>query len=1291
MNDPVLHVQMLGGFGLRVGERAASAMSSRPAVSLLAYLVLRRDRTHTRDLLAGKFWPDEPDAVARKRLSNALWQLNQSAKQIGLNELFDKTQAAVGFAPGLPVVVDVEEFEGRLDELERRLRAEPRSVGIDELTAVVDSYGGDLLAGHYDEWILDPRQKVRERWLAALGVLVRKNRAATDYESALRHALSLVVAEPLSEEWHREVMRLYHLNGQPSAAERQFNLCRRALADELQVEPSVETVELLDKIHQEASAAASSPVLATAGAAGAGGPELPFIGRQAERAALVSRVNDVVGGKGGLVLVEGEHGIGKSRLLAEVARAAEWREVQVLTGRHTAGSALAPYEGLREALRPGTVGVRGERLAAHLPPVWLRQAATVLDGLRAFVEPAPAQSAAASFPPVVARPEEERWHTTEALVQVLLAIGQPKPALIVLEDIHWCDDDTMQVLVQIGDRLIDSNVLICLSYRRQEAQRSPTIWRGLAELEAKPGSGRQVLGRLDIDDVRQLVAAERHGVRMSNEQVAQVASLGDGNPYVILELLRSPVDLLEPAAPTESRAVDDDLLPGLHEILSRRIETASDEVRAVLEAVSAMSGPTTTSVVAGVVGLGRLAVTSALADAVERAFLVESSRGVEFAQEHTRRVVYEAIDPVGRRRIHGRIVDALVREQGVRVSQIAHHAWLAEQWQRAYQYHALAADSALKVNAFNTTAEHFAKADQAARACDMPDVDRLDDLFAQERVFDILGRRVDQQALLDRMAAAVLQPGATPADRLAVTQRQAWLMTHTDRRGEAVRLASEAVAPARAAGLGAGELLTIVGCARAWSGDMPGAIGPLTEAVNELRTSGESGVAAQLMLGRTYSDLLQHDEARLHLEEAYEAAKAENDPRSQVEALGHLATLYYAQALNVKAENAFTEALELARSIGYRRGEGNNLVNLAGFHLLLGRGGRALGLFAQADEVFAALGDGRGQAFVRLNGAELAFWILGDDDGARLQAEQAAVYFRSVGDARREAACLVTLAGVDRRAGRRRLARRRLQEALRGAQTTDAPSIEIEARVELALAAFDLGHLEEAATQARSARQLDGDGSSEGLMPVLLAIEARARCAQGAIDEAADLARSATGLNRSGALLAHLAAWWCAEVLETAGDHDEASKEVALAHQLLTRHLADLPEPVARAAWEQVAEHRAILEARERFFEEQIEMLLPAAEVPGGRPLENEDLITVRWTVSSPQDQAITSPTQRRQRRILRLTDEAVAQGAVARISDLAVALDVSERTVKRDLSQLRAAGHHPVTRGGAPVEIFPT
>ena len=75
--------------------------------------------------------------------------------------------STVGLDPRLSVVVDVEELEHELDEVERRLRAEPRAVGIDELMAVVDRYQGDLLAGHYDEWIDDKRKKVRGRWLAA--------------------------------------------------------------------------------------------------------------------------------------------------------------------------------------------------------------------------------------------------------------------------------------------------------------------------------------------------------------------------------------------------------------------------------------------------------------------------------------------------------------------------------------------------------------------------------------------------------------------------------------------------------------------------------------------------------------------------------------------------------------------------------------------------------------------------------------------------------------------------------------------------------------------------------------------------------------------------------------------------------------------------------------------------------------------------------------------------------------------------------------------------------------------
>lgn len=1265
MTEPVLQVQMLGGFSLSYGGREMDTIPSRQASSLLAFLVLRRARPQTRDLLAGRFWSDLAEDKARRRLSNALWMIGHASRQIGIDGLVRRTSSTIGINPALKVEVDAERFELQLDELERSTRNDRRTAGIDELMAIVDSYQGDLLAGYYDEWIEESRRSVRDRYLAAVSALVRQTSAASDFDTALRYGLELVAAEPMREEWHRDVMRLYALNGQPSAAERQFSLCREAMA-ELGVEPSAETVSYLEKIRQE-----SIPQPAVVGRAE--GHALPFIGRGPERSALLGRVNELVAGKGGLVLVEGEPGIGKSRLLEEVREGAEWRGVPVFTGQHVVTSALTPYDGLKEALAPAMTGVRAERLATVVNPVWLRQAATVLEGLRG-VSGAEGQAA-----PL--RPEEEPWRTTEALVQVILALGRPRPVVLVLEDVHRTDDDTMQVLMQLGDRLIDSGVLVVLSYLRTEAERAPLVWQVLRELEAKAGSSRIVLPPLDLDEVRQLVSAELGPGRMSAETMAQLAESTGGNPYVITELLRSPTEVFDINAYSIRQALGDMAgapIPVLSDVLHRRMDAVPEAVRTVLEAVSAMTGPVTSKVVTSAVDLDRGTAVDALTEAIDRGFLVETASGCEFVQLQTRKALYDGIDPERRRLIHSRIADALVGERGVGVAQMAHHAWLAEQWHRAYQYHSLAAESALKVNAYHTTAEHYAKADQAAQSATMSDVDRFDELLANERVLDILGRRADQQALLDRLHEL---PDPAPRAALTITQRQAWLLAHTDRRTEAARLAADAVEPASTAGLGVGELLTIVGCARFWSGDLHGAIDPLEQAVAELEAESESILTAQVMLGRTFADLHEFEPAQLHLERSLEAAKIENDPRSQVEALGHLATLFHSRQLEVKAENALTEALSLARSIGYRRGEGSNLINLAILQLILGRSGRAVGLFGEAEEVFTALSDGRGLAFVRANSADLAHWVLGDDVLARSLAQQAAVYFRQVGDKRREATCLTTLASIDRRAGRRRLARRRLREAVTLAQQTDDPTTEAQAWMGLALTALELNHFDEARGHTEAALDLSRRVVLEDMVPVLTIVQAKASLGLGNLTAAVASTVQAIDLNRPGAYLSHLAAWWGSEILTAVGDDQAAADQVVLAHQLLARQLDGLPETAARRAWYAVAEHRGILDAQERYFANRVDTRLPRTTAPTGRPLAESDFVDVSWMVSHPDDWAVAEPAFRRRRRVLRLTAEAIEQGASARVADLASALEVSDRTIKRDLAQLRREGHRPHTR----------
>jgi DNA-binding SARP family transcriptional activator len=1265
-----LYVEMLGGFTLKLDRgQALPPVRPRSAAVLLAFLIHHRDRPQTRDLLAGRFWSEYSEEKARRRLSNALWHIGKATEAWPATvrrDLLVATPDSVQFNPDVQVEVDVDAFVAALDEFERRYQADRRRVDPDELADIVGSYRGELLAGYYEEWIGEARRELNNRYLHAVDELRKMYAGLGSWEQALRHARTLVEAEPGVEEHHRELIRLHALNGRPWAAERAYEHLGKVLREEFGAEPSVESASLIEQVRSDSARPVVDELDEDA--------VLPLVGRAAERQTLLGRVNEVVSGKGGVVLIEGEAGIGKSKLMEDVAAGAAWRGLQVLTGGHSPTSPLTPYEGIRVALGPATTGLKGERVADRLNPVLVNQAGGVLEGLLAFADPAAAQAL---------RPDEELWRTTEALAQVILAQGKPLSTMIVLEDVHWCDEESMQVLGRLGDRLIESGVLVCLTYQRAEAQQNPAIWRGLAEVEAMPGSTRLVLGPMAEDEVRELVLAELGPGRMPEPELRALIEAAEGNPYVVLEAVRSPVNLFEGdrAVPGGSAGAESgmDLLPAVAEILRKRIGAVSDEVRLVLEGLALLAVPADSSVVAQAVGLPRARVTEALAEAVHLGFVTEGPSGCEFTQAQTRLALEEQVASDRRAGIHRRIVEQLTDRIQIGTEQLAHHAWQAEAWDIAYHYHRRAAEAARRVNAYRATAEHLAKADTAAQRAEIGDGDRIEELFDYEAVLEVLGRREEQQILLDRLAGVV---GGDAEAAVRVSQRQAWVLAHTDRGADAVALALQAIEKGRGSGINVGELLTIVGCARAWSGDLSGAVEPLEMAVAELTGDGRSALAAQIMLGRTYGDLHKPVLAHCHLEAAYEAAREANTARDQVEALGHLAVLHLSEGHETRAEAAFREALELAVEIGYRHGEGLTLVNLAAFYLVLGRGGRAMELLARAGDVFSSLGNGRGEAFVKLNEAGLAHFVLGDDETASTLAQEAAVFFRRANDELREAMCHTRLAFVDRRQGRRRMAKKRLLSALDRSSPVEDPTTVVQIHHHLALVELDLGHPDTALGCLPPARRLIDEIGLETLRPASLVIEARAQLALGQAQEAVALVNRSIPLNGPSADLAHLVAWWSAEVLTEAGEWEAAGQQVALAHELLTRQLEGVPDALAQRSWSVVPEHRAIVEQREHHFVEKVERRLPSVDAPVGRPVADHDLVDVVLTLSHPDDRAWPVAADRRRQRVLRLTGESSEQGAAIRVADLAELLGCDQRTIKRDLVQLRAEGYDPPLRG---------
>lgn len=1253
MTKPVLNVQLLGGFSLQLDGEPLEAMPTRPA-SVFAYLILHRDRDHTRDLLAGRFWSETTDDKARRRLSQALWRIRAPFKAAEIEPLVSSANT-IRFNPEIDVQLDVEVFEADLDRLERRSSTGAR----DELAAAIGRYRGDLLAGHYDDWIGDERQRLQDRYRDGLSLLIRLATKEGDYEAALRHALALVADEPLDEEAQREVLRLYAMNGRITAAERHYRQFAAELEEQLHVEPAPETEKLMTTLIDE-----SAPPMAVevehAPAA--------FVGRRQERSALLRGVIDLAAGKGGILLVEGETGIGKTRLVEELAGGAEWREVNVLIGRHDDASPLTPYDGLRQALAPALTGLRRDHLRYTVDPLWLTEAADVLQSLKGLVEGPDRRHRL--------QPEEEPWRTTEAVAQIILAQGKPRPTVLILEDVHLCDHQTMAVLAQLGDRLLDSQVLLCLTYRLDEARLAKPVWDLLSDLEAEPGASRVRVPPLEPDETRELIAAELGPGAMSGAVVDQIIELTNGNPSMVLELVRSP-DLGDDGrsdGTSSPQRLEDELMPRLTAVVSRRVEAAPPDVRAVLEGVAIVGASAPSATVAHVVQLDESQANQALQQAVRLGFLDEDARGCSFARSQTRQIVYDALPDDRRRNLHARMADAIATsiDGPASIAVIARHAWLGQQWQRAYQYHSLASESALRINAYHIAAEHFDKSDEAALRAGLVDSLRVDEMLDAEMVFDVLGERERQRQLVDRVTAVGQM---TDRRRLAVLQRQAMLVLHENQPARAIELATEAVAFARRSEQDPGDALTIVASARIRAGQRSGAIEPLEQAVAAHRAAGVSAVTPQLMLGRVYAELGDLGAAQRFLEDAFDEAKETDDARNRVEALGHLATMWTAKGVDSKAEAAFQQALAEAQDIGYRDGEGKNLLNLAVFNVLRGRSGRAAALYARARAVYASLHDDRGVAYAQANHAWVLHWIVGDDNAARQHAEAAAVELRKLQDARTEAVCLTTLGNIDRRAGRRRQARNRFRRALDQAASAEDRLTEAKVRVSLALVELDLDNVDDALEHAIAADKLRVAHRLDILGPLAGAVLGRARLRVGQVDQVLRLVDRVIATNHQGAELSHLAAWWVAEILAAVDRHDEASDQVARAHDLLSRNVEELSKSDVVRSWTEIPEHRAIAMARERYFIETVTLRLPIDEAPTGRPLAPKDFVTVTLTRSHPDDWDVDSPAERRQRRTERMIDEASRQGTRIRQSDLAKLLGVSERTVKRDLAQGRDPG----------------
>jgi DNA-binding SARP family transcriptional activator len=304
----MLRVHLLGRMTVEVDERRIEARAGRRGWGLLAWLALHPG-PHARGELAARFWPDVLDRSARASLRSAVWALRRDLGDDGGRHVV-ATRDQVELDGN--VWVDARAFEALVEE--------------GELQQALELGDGDLLPGFEDEWALRAREEHRERVIDALERLAQQS----DPAQAIACTRRQVAMDPMGEEVHRRLMGRLADAGDRPAALAVYERLRERLRRELALVPSAPTRELADELRAEhAPPAPDEPE----GVRFAGARLLPLLGRDAELEQVVDAWEAARAGSGGAVSLQGEPGIGKSRLAAEAIARARAR------GARTAGCA----------------------------------------------------------------------------------------------------------------------------------------------------------------------------------------------------------------------------------------------------------------------------------------------------------------------------------------------------------------------------------------------------------------------------------------------------------------------------------------------------------------------------------------------------------------------------------------------------------------------------------------------------------------------------------------------------------------------------------------------------------------------------------------------------------------------------------------------------------------------------------------------------------------------------------------------------------------------------------------
>ncbi len=1219
-----IRIYLLGKFAVHIGDPPREVeVTSLRARWLLAYLALEGEQELSRSHLAGILWPEWPEARARRALNQTVWQIR---RLLGPDILISRSET-LSLAPH--VWVDVRAFQKGITSGDE-----------EHLRAAVSLYQGDLLPQCYEDWALIARERLREQYLDGMHNLVRMLKNKGDYQSALHYAREIVRIEPLREAEHREIIQLYLILNQPVQALRQYRTLQALLMEELGIEPSPETRALYETVQANLTYTSErpAPLFVSSG-------QIPFVGRRQERALLLQAMEDALRGKGGIVFLEGAPGMGKSRLLEEVAEGARWRDMAVAYAQ--AVSPPETYAPLRQAvasvLNPPTVRALKNLLptevlnvAAHLWPVLGEPVASV-------------------------RPRQLR----SALVRVLLALTRCASLLLILDDVHNADPALLHVLGELVPHLEGHPLLVILAYRPLEVRAQNDMWEGLLALDRDYAPLRVSLTSLSPEEQKAFVAAAL-GITIADPIVERLAAVAGNVPLYTVEMLRylyrQRILQRTPDGIWELTAETLPLPPTVPALVQQRVERFPPQTRQVLELL-AVSGEHPPQPL--IESIAQTHSPRVFHELVRHGFLVQEEERYRFSHALVRDAIYEGLNPSKRRQLHTQIAQLLRTLDEVPWSQVAWHLQEAGQTAPAVHAHLQAAREAMRVMACEQVVLHT---DNALALIQTPDPAFCDLLLLRGEALMILGRTAEARRTLARAIHIARCIGNR--SRLA---RACLMASHVAVRGSRYTQALRLLRRARALyeeeketeGFARTHLLESELFAR--MGRLEAGHHHIHLAIDLLEKEGNRAELARayarlgLVLGR-----MGRDEADAAYEHAIEIARSLNDNYVLGAALNGMGLLALNRREFKQAAHIFSEVLTIAEHLGDTQNLSVTLLNLAVTAANAGHWNEAI---LRAEEAFKASRHLRTPSRVQIHLLMAGVYgVWGQFTLAEEQIETAGELVRQT-----ESEILRAQLWEQRCA----LARYRgtLADAVEWGERTLEDTLRIGQGYKVQEIALLLGHTLLLAGQFERAAEVARIGLEHATCKVfdtfLQPILAAALVHTSHVDQAQEYIHHTWAHLERMTEDEYLPIVWAA-LAEAVRPHDEEAYRRALARAYTTLQLQchHVPEPHQHAFLEVVYPHRLItlawLELGPRPVE-RLRLALPS--------LNGKSTVNVIWTIDAGDEDAIVEaqygPVALRRHRLKRLLREARAQGAHPPHRALADALGISVPTIRRDLAAL--------------------